>query len=53
MNKDTLNKAVEACKAETKEVIETILNELNNGQRKKLLNKENIKALCDRFGVEY
>lgn len=53
MNKDTLNKAVEACKAETKEAIETIVAELNNGQQKKLLKNEKIKALFDRYGVEY
>ena len=53
MNKDTLNKAVEVCKNETKEAIETIIAELNNGQRKKLLKNETIKALLDRYGVEY
>lgn len=53
MNKDTLNKAVEAWKSETKEAIETIVAELNNGQRKKLLKNETIKALFDRYGVEY
>lgn len=52
MNKDTLNEAVEACKAETKEVIETFLGALNSGQRKKILKQENIKAICNRFGVE-
>lgn len=53
MNKDTLNKAVEVCKNETKEAIETIIAELNNGQQKKLLKNETIKALFDRYGVEY
>ncbi len=53
MNKETLNKAVEISKAETKEAIETIIAELNNGQRKKLLKNETIKALVDRYGVEY
>lgn len=53
MNKDTLSKAVKNCKGETKEAIETIIAELNNGQRKKLLKNETIKALFDRYGVEY
>lgn len=53
MNKEALNKAVEICKAETKEALQTVYDELNNGQQKKLLKNETIKALFDRFGVEY
>lgn len=53
MNKETLNKAVEICKAETKEALQTVFDELNNGQQKKLLKSEKIKAIFDRFGVEY
>ena len=53
MNKDTLNKAVENCKNETKEALQTVYNELNNGQQKKLLKSEKVKELFDRFGVEY
>lgn len=52
MNKDTLNKAVEVCKNETKEALQTVFNELNNGQQKKLLKNEKIKALFERYGVE-
>ena len=51
MNKDTLNEAVKACKAETKEALQTVYNELNNGQQKKLLKNENIKALFERYEV--
>lgn len=51
MNKDTLNEAVAACKAETKEALQTVYDELNNGQQKKLLKNENIKALFERYGV--
>ena len=51
MNKETLNKAVEACKAETKEALQTVYDELNNGQQKKLLKNETIKALFERYGV--
>ena len=40
MNKETLNKAVEICKAETKEALQTVFDELNNGQQKKLLKSE-------------
>lgn len=53
MNKDTLKKSVEACKSETKTALQTVYNELNNGQQKKLLKSEKVKDLFDRFGVEY
>lgn len=53
MDKDTLNKAVENCKNETKEALQTVYNELNNGQQKKLLKNDTVKALFDRYGVEY
>ena len=52
MNKDTLNKAVEVCKNETKEALQTVFNGLNNGQQKKLLKNEKIKVLFERYGVE-
>ena len=51
MDKDTLNEAVNACKEETKEALQTVYDELNNGQQKKLLKNENIKALFERYGV--
>ena len=51
MNKDTLNEAVAACKAETKEALQTVYDELNQGQQKKLLKNENIKALFERYEV--
>ena len=51
MNKDTLNEAVKACKEETREALQTVYDELNNGQQKKILKNENIKALFERYGV--
>ena len=51
MNKKALNEAVKACKEETKEALQTVYDELNNGQQKKLLKNENIKALFERYGV--
>lgn len=51
MDKDTLNEAVKACKAETKEALQMVYNTLNNGQQKKLLKNENIKALFERYEV--
>lgn len=53
MNKEVLNKAVENCKNETKTALQTVFNELNNGQQNKLLKNKNIKALFDRYEVEY
>ncbi len=53
MNKDTLNEAVEACKAETKEALQTFYDALNQGQQKQIIKNEAVKAICDRFGVEY
>lgn len=51
MNKNALNEAVKACKEETKEALQTVYDELNNGQQKKLLKNENIKALFERYEV--
>ena len=51
MDKKTLNEAVKACKEETREALQTVYDELNNGQQKKLLKNEAIKALFERYGV--
>ena len=53
MNKDTLKKAVENCKNETKEALQKVFDELNNGQQKKILKSDTVKALFDRYGVNY
>ena len=53
MNKDTLNKAVEVCKNETKEALQIVYDSLNQGQQKKLLKQDAVKELFDRYGVEY
>lgn len=53
MDKNTLNEAVKACKGETKEALQTVYDELNNGQQKKILKSEKVKEIFDRFGVEY
>lgn len=38
---------------EVKEALETIFNELNNGQQKKLLKSDKVKALFDRYKIDY
>lgn len=53
MNKNTLNEAVEICKAETRKALQTFYNTLNQGQQKKILKDEEVKALLDLYGVEY
>ena len=53
MDKNTLNKAVEICKEETREILQTICDELNNGQRNKLLRNAKIKEKFDKFNVDY
>ena len=52
MDKNTLNEAVKACKEETRQALQTVYDELNNGQQKKILKSEKVKEIFDRFGVE-
>ncbi len=51
MNKDTLNEAVEACKEETKNALQTVYDTLNHGQQQKIIKDEAVKALFERYGV--
>ena len=53
MNKNTLNEAVKACKAETREALQTVYDTLNHGQQQKIVKDEAVKALFDLYGVEY
>ena len=52
MDKKTLNQAVENCKAETREALQTVYDALNQGQQKKILKSDTVKALFDQYGVE-
>lgn len=52
MNKDTLNEAVGACKAETKEALQLVYDSLNSGQQNKILKNEAVKALFERYEVQ-
>ena len=36
---------------EIKEALQTVYDELNHGQRKKLLKSEFVKAMFERYGV--
>lgn len=53
MKKADLIAAVQAVKTETKEALQTMYDELNHGQQQKILKNDNVKALFDRYGVEY
>lgn len=53
MTKDELTAAVVAAKAETKEVLQMVVDELPRGQQKKLAKVEKVKAVFDLYGVEY
>lgn len=53
MKKTDLDAAVAACKAEVKGALQTVYDGLNQGQQKKIVKDEAVKALFDRYGVEY
>lgn len=53
MKKADLIAAVQAVKTETKEALQTMYDELNHGQQQKIIKNDNVKALFDRYGVEY
>lgn len=53
MKKDVLIKKTDAVINETKDALQLVYDGLNNGQKKKILKNEDVKALFDRYGVEY
>lgn len=53
MTKADLTAAVASAKAETKAALQTVYDALNQGQRKKIVKDEAVKALFDLYGVEY
>ena len=53
MTKSELTAAVLAVKTETRDALQTMYDELNHGQQKKIVKDEKVKALFDRYGVEY
>ena len=53
MNKKELTDAVAKAKAETKNALQTVYDSLNQGQQKKILKDEAVKALFDLYGVVY
>ena len=53
MTREELTAAVNAAKAETKNALQTVYDALNQGQQKKILKDDKVKALFDLYGVEY
>lgn len=53
MDKNTLNKAIEVCKEETRNVLQIVYDSLNQGQQKNILKEDAVKELFDRYGVIY
>ena len=49
----TWTEKAQAVKTETKEALQTVYDALNQGQQKKIVKDEAVKALFDRYGVEY
>ena len=49
----TLVDKVIAYNIETKNALQTMYDALNKGQQKKIVKNEKVKALFDRYGVEY
>lgn len=47
-----LRDRVIAYNAEIKEALQTVLGEMNRGQRKKLLKNPAVKAMVERYGID-
>ena len=53
MNKNTLDKGVNAFIEEIREALQTFYDALNPGQQKQILKNKKVKEKCDLYGVEY
>lgn len=53
MNKKILNDRVAEVKNATQTALQTLFDNINKGQQKQLVKKQEIKELFDRYGVEY
>jgi hypothetical protein len=53
MKKSNLVKEVATVKADTKDALQTMYDALNQGQQKQIVKNAEVKALFDRYGVEY
>lgn len=53
MNKNELFNKTDTVVSETQVALQTLFDELNKGQQKKVLKNEEIKTLFDRYSVNY
>lgn len=53
MKKKTLESKTDAVLSETRTALQTMYDAMNNGQQKKIVKNSEVKALFDRYGVEY
>lgn len=53
MTKEELSLAVETAKTETRTALQTVYDALNQGQQKKIVKDDAVKALFDIYGVDY
>lgn len=53
MTKGKLTQAVVEAREETRTALQTVYDALNQGQKKKIVKDEKVKALFDLYGVEY
>ena len=53
MTKKELFNKTDAVIKDTKAALQTMYDALNQGQQKKIVKNEAVKALFDRYGVEY
>ena len=53
MKRRELRTAVDMAKSDTKEALQTLFDGLNQGQQKKVVKNPDVKAMFDRYGVEY
>lgn len=53
MTKNQLEVKTNTVVEETRTALQTVYDALNQGQQKKIVKDEKVKALFDRYGVEY
>lgn len=53
MTKEYLKISVNKAREETKNALQTMYDALNQGQQKKILKDEKVKALFDLYEVQY
>ncbi|MBO5969025.1 MAG: hypothetical protein J6S14_11075 [Clostridia bacterium] len=53
MKKNELKQKTDTVISQTQEALQTMYDALSQGQQKKIVKNEEVKALFDRYGVNY